>query len=237
MPRQSRQKYPQKLKETPADTVRGISLKLKHKLKPRTAAQGYYLDMLNESTITFAAGPAGTGKTWIATYVALEKLFNNEVDRIVVTKPIVEAADASIGFLPGEVDAKCAPYFVAIAECFEDHIGPAALKKLIDEEKIEFLPIAYGRGRTLKHSFVLADECQNLTRKGIKLLMTRIGEGSFMCLNGDDDQCDLPNQSQSGFQWALTSLTGKSADIAVVEFSTRDIQRHPLIELIIKNLK
>lgn len=239
MTRQSRQKYPQKLKETSyAEDNRYVSLKLKHKLKPRTSNQEYYMDMMNECTITFAGGPAGTGKTWIATYTALEKLFNGDVDRIIVTKPIIESGDEQgLGALPGEIELKVAPYFQSILDCFEDHVGPMALKKLMESEKIIFLPTAYSRGKSLKHTFLILDEAQNMTRKGIKLMLTRLAEGSYMSINGDSDQCDLKRPSDSGFAWAMDSLVGKSSEIGVVEFGVRDIQRHPLISLMLQNLK
>lgn len=234
-----KQKYPQDLKETPADkaTGKGPVIKFKHALEPRTAAQRFYLDMLSESDITFCSGPAGCGKTWLAAHHALSRLFNNEVDQIVVTKPILEAGSEKLGHLPGMVEDKILPHFQSVLDCFEDHVGPTMLKKLIDGEKIKFLPTAFCRGRNIKHSYILIDEAQNLTRKGIKLLLTRIAEGSYMSVNGDTDQCDLPNIRDSGFLWAIESLTGKSPNIATVEFGPRDIQRHPLIEVIIRNLQ
>jgi phosphate starvation-inducible protein PhoH and related proteins len=210
---------------------------LKNKIVPRTYGQIFYIDTLKESTITICSGPAGCGKTWVVTGIALEKLLNQEIDKITVTKPIIEAGDENLGFLPGTVEDKVLPHFQSILDCFEDHVGPMTLQKLMQDGKIVFLPIAFLRGRDLKNSFIIADECQNMTRKGIKLLMTRISDGSIMTINGDTDQIDLPNPKDSGLHWALSALAGKSEDIGVVEMNESDIQRHHLISVILKYLK
>ena len=167
-----RQKYLQEVKKD--------SVWLKSKFVPKSLGQEFYVTMLNECDITMCFGPAGTGKTWIATRFALEKLISHEVDRIVCTKPIMEAGSEEIGFLPGEVADKILPHFQSILDCFEDHIGPMAVKRLIETEKLQFLPTAYARGRGVKNSYFIIDEAQNLTKKGIKLLMTRIAEGSHL---------------------------------------------------------
>lgn len=227
--KQVKNKYPQQVKSG--------SFFLKNKIVPRTYGQTFYIDTLKESTITICSGPAGCGKTWVVTGIALEKLLNNEVDKITVTKPIIEAGDESLGFLPGTVEDKVLPHFQSILDCFEDHVGPMMLQKLMQDGKITFLPIAFLRGRDLKKSFIIADECQNMTRNGIKLLMTRISDGSIMAINGDTDQIDLPNPKDSGLQWAISSLSGKSSDIGIVEMNESDIQRHPLISVILKHLK
>jgi len=223
-----RNKYPQQISE---------GLFLKTKIVPRTYGQSFYLDMLRESTITLCSGPAGCGKTWLVAGVALERLFNHDIDKIIVTKPILEAGGEEIGLLPGTVDEKVLPHFQSILDCFEDHIGPSALKKLQEDSKLIFLPTAFARGRNLRNSFILIDEAQNLSRKGIKLMMTRISEGSIMAINGDADQIDLPNINDSGLQWAIESLTGKSGEIGVVKLTDSDIQRHPIISVILKHLK
>lgn len=225
----SKQKYPQ--------PVKSEGIWFKTKFSPRTAAQEYYLNLLQECDITFCSGPAGCGKTWLVTRYALEMLVANKVSKIIVTKPILEAGSEKLGHLPGEVEDKILPHFQSILDCVEDHIGPAMTKKLLDSGKIQFLPTAYCRGRDLKNAFILIDEAQNLTRKGIKLLLTRISDGSTMALNGDADQVDLPRESDSGLAWAISSLTGKNEKIGVVNFSMRDIQRHPLIETILTNLR
>lgn len=138
-----RQKYPQQLPDH--------SLWFRHKLAPKTYGQEFYINAINENDIVLCQGPAGTGKTWIVTRLALEALNSNDVSKIVVTKPILEAGDEEIGFLPGEVDDKIAPHFQSVIDCFEDHIGPAKTKQLIDDGKIEFLPTAYCRGRSINN--------------------------------------------------------------------------------------
>ena len=230
-----KQKYPAESKA--AQLHEGRAIKLRARVQPRTFGQEFYLNCLQECTITLATGPAGTGKSWMATNYALQLLLDNKVERIVVTKPILEAADQNIGFLPGEVNDKIAPYFQSVLECFHDHIGVTFTKSLLEREKIVFLPIAYGRGATICQAAVIADEAQNLTRKGMKLLLTRIGEGSIMIVNGDDDQCDLPNPKDSGLIWAVECLRGKDPDIGVVQMTDADIQRHPLIRTILANLR
>lgn len=225
----SRQKYPQ-----PEKTG---SIWFKHKLIPRTYNQEFYLQNLQENKMTLCAGPAGTGKTMIVTRVALEMLANNQVSKIVVTKPIIEAGDEELGFLPGTQNDKILPHFQSILDQFEEHVGPTILKRLLDSEKIVFLPTAFARGRDIKHAFILIDEAQNLTRKGIKTMMTRISEGSVMALNGDSDQIDLKRTSDSGFEWAIDRLSGRDSDIGIVRMNEDDIQRHRLVQVICKALR
>lgn len=226
--KKARQKYPQ--------PVKAQTIWFKERLEPRTFGQEMYINTIRESDITICTGPAGCGKTWLVTRLALEDLAANRVTKIVVTKPIIEAAEESIGALPGEVDDKILPHFMSVLDCFEDHLGPTITKKLLDEGKIQFIPTAYMRGRSLTNTFMLIDEAQNLTKTGIKLLMTRIGEGSTMVLNGDATQIDLPHYRESGLQWAIDRLIGKNPRIGVVTMSREDVQRHPIITTILDNL-
>lgn len=229
-----KQKYPAESKA--AHLQEGKQVSLKTKLMPRTYGQEFYLNTLSECTITVAAGPAGTGKTWLAAHFALNKLLTNQVSKLVITKPILEAGEEEIGFLPGDINEKVAPHFQSVLDAIEDHIGPAAAKALIDKGKIQFLPTAYCRGRDIKNAFILIDEAQNLTRKGIKLMMTRISEGSMMAINGDADQIDLKDKNDSGLAWAISNLRGKDSEIGIVEMTESDIQRHPLIRTILRAL-
>ncbi len=227
--RASKQKYPQPVKQD--------SIWFKHNLPPLTYGQQFYLESLKEYQATLGAGPAGTGKTMIATRVALEMLANNLVSRIVVTKPIIEAGEEEIGFLPGDQNDKILPHFTSILDHFEDHVGPTVLKRLLDSGKIIFLPTAFARGRDIKHSFMLIDEAQNLTKKGIKLMLTRISEGTVIALNGDTDQIDLKDPNDSGYSWAIDRLRGIDPNISVVELGDDDIKRHPLVKVIAKALR
>jgi phosphate starvation-inducible PhoH-like protein len=231
LPRKAaKQKYPQ-----PEKTASQIWFK--HKLTPRTGNQEYYLQNLRENQLTMCGGPAGTGKTMFVTRVALEMLQANAVGKIVVTKPIIEAGDEELGFLPGDQTDKIMPHFQSILDQFEEHVGPTILKRLLDSGKITFLPTAFARGRDIKHAFILIDEAQNLSKKGIKTMMTRISEGSVMALNGDSDQCDLKDPRMSGFEWAIERLTGRDGNIGVVRMTEDDIQRHPLVAVICKALR
>lgn len=222
-----KQKYPQPIKS---------AIWFKDKLIPKTVGQEFYINAINESVITLCQGPAGCGKSWIVTRLALEALAENRVSQIIISKPIVEAGDEEIGFLPGDMNDKILPYFFSILDCIEDHIGPAKAKELIDSEKIKFVPTAFMRGRDIKNSFILIDEAQNLTKKGIKLLTTRLSSGSKIVLNGDAHQDDLPKHKESGFEWAMNKLHGKHADISVIKLSRADQVRHPLLDVLIDNL-
>ena len=222
------QKYP-----APAKDSNALFLK---PLKFRTAAQEYYAQTLNEAVLTFCLGPAGVGKTYIATYIALQHLIEKDVQQIIITKPIIEAADEKLGYLPGEIDEKTRPYFEALRQNFIQHIGPMKTEDLIKSGKIKFIPAAYLRGMTLSDAFIIVDEAQNLTRKGMKLITTRLGENSYMCVNGDENQIDLPKPTDSGLVPAADALLGKTSDIQVVQFHENDVVRNPLIKTILKHL-
>ena len=236
----SKQKYPQEVKPSPAYSNQGHNAKegfsLKTKLKPKNYSQELYIESLKENTITICNGPAGSGKTYIVTAVALEKLMNNEIDRIVLTRPVVEAGE-NLGFLPGDFKEKLHPYLLPLIDAIEDHVGPAMAQKLQDSGKIEVAPLAFMRGRTFNNAFVILDEAQNTTKEQMRMFMTRIGYNTQMCINGDHSQSDLGlKYEEHGLQWAVRKLRGNVSDIVVCEFSTKDIVRNPLITKILNYL-
>jgi phosphate starvation-inducible PhoH-like protein len=225
----SKQKYPQDIKEN--------ELSLKRKILSKNSAQSYYLDCLEHETITFGVGPAGTGKTYLAVGVALKKLIANQVARLVITRPVVEAGE-KLGFLPGTLEEKIHPYLLPIVDSIEDWVGPTKAKQLFTGGKIEVAPLAYMRGRTFNDSFLILDEAQNATVEQMRMFLTRFGYGTFVAVNGDLTQSDLPNSAirENGLRWAARKLSGKLSNICVVNFKEEDIVRHPLITDILKHL-
>jgi phosphate starvation-inducible PhoH-like protein len=207
-------------------------------LKPLTLKNGtqdYYMSTLRESDITFCVGPAGTGKTFIATYVALEALLNGEIDKIILTRPIVATED--IGYLPGNMDEKIHPYILPLFDALEIHLGPTKTKVLLADGRIEVLPLAYMRGRSLNRSFLILDEAQNTTREQMKMFLTRMGYDSKIAVTGDASQSDLPHPHDNGLIWAHGKLKGADSNISTVEFTHRNIVRNPLIETMLRYLE
>lgn len=223
----SKQKYPQPVKQVESD-----NFFLKSKLKPKTYAQELYIESLRNNPITIGSGPAGSGKSYVAIYVALEKLMNNEIDKIVLTRPVVEAGE-NLGFLPGDFKQKLHPYLLPLFDAIEIHVGPQIAQRLIDSGKIEIAPLAFMRGRTFNNSFVMLDEAQNTTKKQMKLFLTRLGFNSQMCIDGDVTQSDLTQKElqgqEQGLSWVLRKLNGVIPDICICTFADRDIVRNPLI--------
>ena len=203
-------------------------------LEPKNSAQAYYVTTIKESTVTFGTGPAGTGKTYVAAYVALEALLNEEIDKVILTRPIIAIED--IGYLPGTFEEKIHPYVLPLLDALDMHVGPTKTRELLAAGRIEVLPLAYMRGRSLNNSFLILDEAQNTTQEQMKMFLTRIGYGSKICVTGDISQSDLKVQ-QNGLAWAVERLRGSVDDISVVEFRSADIVRHPLIETIIARLE
>lgn len=204
-----------------------------NKMNLKNSAQEAYADLLQESTITFCRGPAGTGKTYIAAYYALQALLNNEVRRVILTRPIVATED--IGYLPGDMLEKIHPYILPLLDAVEDHVGPTKAKEMLNFGSIELIPLAYMRGRSLNDSFIILDEAQNTTPEQMKMFLTRLGYNSKMVITGDSSQSDL-QIPLNGLQWASERLKGTNADIAVVEFSASNIVRNPLIEGMLAHL-
>jgi len=223
----SKQRYPQEVSES-AKT----SFSLKTKLKPKNYSQELYVESLKENTITIGNGPAGVGKTYLVTAVALEKLMNNEIDRIVLTRPVVEAGE-NLGFLPGDLKEKLHPYLLPLIDSIEDHVGPTMAARLMESGKIEIAPLAFMRGRTFNNCYVILDEAQNTTKDQMRMFLTRIGYNTQFCINGDHSQSDLKfgynSREEHGLAWACRKLRGAVAEVSIVEFHSKDIVRNPLI--------
>jgi phosphate starvation-inducible PhoH-like protein len=199
---------------------------------PKTAAQAAYLDLLTRNDLVFAAGPAGTGKTFLAVAHGAGLLLRGEVDRLVIARPAVEAGER-LGFLPGDMNEKVDPYMAPVWEALSDILGAEPLKRRRDKGEIEVAPIAFMRGRTLNHAFVIVDEAQNATRLQMKMVLTRLGEGARMAVTGDPTQVDLVNRGDSGLVHAIGLLEGVEG-VAVARFAAGDVVRHPLVERIVR---
>jgi len=233
-----KQRYPQPISTPEAPSGTG-TIKLKHKIQPKNFSQEMYIESLRESSITIGEGPAGSGKTYIVVAIALEKLLSNEVDRIIITRPVVEA-DEKLGFLPGTLKEKLDPYLLPLYDAIEDHVGPTMSKRLMESGKIEIAPLAYMRGRTFNNCFVILDEAQNATAKQMKMFLTRIGYNSFYCVDGDPTQSDLvPPKGvsykdwENGLQFAVRKLAGKSEYVRLIRFTYKDIVRSPQAQEIV----
>jgi len=201
-------------------------------ISAKTAAQAAYLDMLGRCELVFGIGPAGTGKTFLAVAYGASMLLRGEVDRLIVTRPAVEAGER-LGFLPGDMNEKVDPYMAPIWEALTDILGPDQLRRRRDKMEIEVAPIAFMRGRTLNQAFVIVDEAQNATRLQMKMVLTRLGEGSRMAVTGDPSQVDLPSRTDSGLAHAVGILEGVKG-VAVARFKAEDVVRHPLVERIVR---
>jgi phosphate starvation-inducible protein PhoH and related proteins len=203
-------------------------------IKPRTPTQALYLDALTagDNDLVFGVGPAGTGKTYLAVAVAVGMLLEGRVARVVVTRPAVEAGER-LGFLPGDLEEKVDPYLMPIWDAFKSLLGAAQLERRKAAGEIEVAPLAFMRGRTLSDAFVIVDEAQNTTRMQMKMLLTRLGEGSRMAVNGDPSQVDLPRASDSGLAHALKILRNV-AGMRIVTFTRQDVVRHPLVGRIVE---
>jgi len=201
-------------------------------IAPKTAAQARYLESLSRYDLVFGAGPAGTGKTFIAVAYGAALLMKGEVERLIVTRPAVEAGER-LGFLPGDLNEKVDPYLAPIWEALGDIMGAEALRRRRERGEIEVAPIAFMRGRTLSHAFIIVDEAQNTSRLQMKMVLTRLGEGSRMAVTGDPTQVDLLNPRDSGLSHALKILEGVEG-VAVARFTAADVVRHPMVERIVK---
>ncbi|HXA44458.1 MAG TPA: PhoH family protein [Candidatus Angelobacter sp.] len=206
-----------------------------HDRKPgvtaKTVGQKKYLEAIRKHDITFGIGPAGTGKTYLAVAMALSALREGATSRIILTRPAVEAGEA-LGFLPGDLYEKITPYLRPLHDALQDMQPAEDLQKLMERGSIEIAPLAYMRGRTLNNAFIILDEAQNSTAEQMLMFLTRLGHGSKAVITGDETQVDLPPHKSSGLAEAHRALK-HTEGIAIVEFSRRDVVRHPLVQRII----
>ena len=198
----------------------------------RSKKQKEYVKSLKNNQITMSLGPAGTGKTYLAVAVALSMLLEKKVERIILSRPAVEAGER-LGFLPGDMKDKIDPYLRPLYDSLYDLLDYDKIQRKIESGAIEIAPLAFMRGRTLKNSFAILDEAQNATRIQIKMFLTRIGENSKLVVNGDPSQIDLPNKNQSGLIESQNILQGIK-EIAVINFDHQDVIRHPLVTKIVE---
>jgi phosphate starvation-inducible PhoH-like protein len=200
-------------------------------VSPKTAGQARYLEALARCELVFGLGPAGTGKTFLAVAHGAGMLLKGEVERLIVTRPAVEAGE-KLGFLPGDLSEKVDPYMAPVWEALTQIVGAEQLRRRRDKGEIEVAPIAFMRGRTLAHAFIVVDEAQNASKMQMKMVLTRLGESSRMAVTGDPTQIDLLNPSDSGLPHAVAILEGVKG-VDVVRFTPEDVVRHPLVERIV----
>ena len=204
----------------------------KGRINPRGANQKRYVQRILQSDISFGIGPAGTGKTYLAVAAAVDMLERNEIQRILLVRPAVEAGE-KLGFLPGDLTQKIDPYLRPLYDALYEMLGFEKVAKLIERQVIEVAPLAYMRGRTLNHSFVILDEAQNTTPEQMKMFLTRLGFGSRAVITGDVTQVDLPRGQQSGLSHALRVLENVH-EIHITRFHSRDVVRHQLVQKIVE---
>ena len=201
-------------------------------VKPKTLGQKRYCTAIKEHTITIGVGPAGTGKTYLAVALAVSAFRAQQVNRIILTRPAVEAGE-KLGFLPGDLQQKVDPYLRPLYDALFDMLGAETYQKYVEKGNIEVAPLAYMRGRTLDDSFIILDEAQNTTQEQMKMFLTRLGFNSKMVITGDITQIDLPDGRRSGLKEVMHILKGID-DIALVRFDEKDVVRHRLVQDIIK---
>ncbi len=203
----------------------------KGKVKPRGKNQQGYVRAVLTHDINFGVGPAGTGKTYLAVACAVQALLADEIERILLVRPAVEAGE-KLGFLPGDLSQKVDPYLRPLYDALYEMLGFETVDKLIERNVIEVAPLAYMRGRTLNNAFVILDESQNTTREQMKMFLTRIGFGTTAVINGDPSQIDLPRGQPSGLKHAIEVLEGVEG-ISFTHFTSRDVVRHPIVQRIV----
>ena len=218
--------YNEVLKEVIVTTASG------RVIKPKTIGQKRYMDLINSKDITFGIGPAGTGKTYLAVAAAINAFRKKEVERIILTRPAVEAGE-KLGFLPGDLQDKVDPYLRPLYDALFDIMGPENYLKNVEKQLIEVAPLAYMRGRTLDSSFIILDEAQNTTNEQMKMFLTRLGYGSKAVITGDITQIDLPEGKKSGLK-TIQRILKDVEDIGFMYFQNSDVVRHKLVQDIIK---
>lgn len=201
-------------------------------IRPKTLGQKKYVDAIKRSSIVFGVGPAGTGKTYLAVALAVYALKNKEIDKIILTRPAVEAGE-KLGFLPGDMNEKVDPYLRPLFDALQEMMGQDAYLRHIERGSIEIAPLAYMRGRTLSNSFIILDEAQNTTKEQMKMFLTRMGENSRIVVTGDVTQIDLPQNVKSGMIDAIEVLDGVEG-IEIVKLTSKDVVRHELVTRIIQ---
>jgi phosphate starvation-inducible PhoH-like protein len=204
----------------------------KKTVEPRTLAQRNYVNQLFHKELVFGIGPAGTGKTYLAVAVGVNFLLNGMVDKIILSRPAVEAGER-LGFLPGDMKDKVDPYMQPLYDALNDFLPARQIAKLFEEKKIEIAPLAFMRGRTLSNAFIVLDEAQNSTTMQMKMFLTRMGQGSRMVVTGDRSQIDLPRGIKSGL-WEAEELLKNVKGLSFSYFSSKDVVRHPLVASIIQ---
>ncbi len=211
---------------TVAITYRGKPIKCK------TVGQKNYVQAIKNETVVFGVGPAGTGKTYLAVCLAVQALKQKSVERIILTRPAVEAGE-KLGFLPGDLQTKVDPYLRPLYDALQEMLGLETYTKYLERGVIEIAPLAYMRGRTLSQSFIILDEAQNTTREQMKMFLTRMGEGSKVVVTGDITQIDLPDGKASGLKHAISVLDGVEG-IRICHLTDKDVVRHPLVMRIVR---
>ena len=217
---------PDFLREDTLLTYRGRAI------RPKTSGQKRYCDAIRNSTVTFAIGPAGTGKTYLAMAMAIQAFKNNEVTKIILTRPAIEAGE-NLGFLPGDLQSKIDPYLRPLYDALYQIMGAESFQRNMEKGLIEVAPLAYMRGRTLDNAFIILDEAQNTTPAQMKMFLTRIGFGSKVVVTGDATQKDLAPGAKSGLDVALRVLKNID-DIGICNLTSKDVVRHPLVQKIVQ---
>jgi phosphate starvation-inducible PhoH-like protein len=222
-------KNPEKLSKSKVSQLNVIDNKF---IKVKNINQFKYLETIDDSTVTFGIGPAGTGKTFLAVASAVKMYSENNIKKIVLTRPAVEAGER-LGYLPGDLSQKIDPYLVPLFDSLEYFFGNETLQHLIEKRNIEIVPLAYMRGRTLNNACIILDEAQNATMSQIKMFLTRLGENSKMIITGDETQIDLHNKTFSGLKKTRKTLSSIE-EVSVLEFENADIVRNKIVSKILE---